>query len=137
MVLKIVRVDITKIEGFDLNNILLSEKSYEKILMYDVLYKTLIGAKPLRIIVDKVNGFIRDFDRMKYLVLFSPEICDAIYRIRYIVGLKRSTTYNDFHNYAKIKLVPMMICLKKHQLCIMLPYLFSKIFIKITTGVTA
>ena len=78
MVLKIVRVDIIKIEGFDLNNILLSEKSYEKILMYDVLYKTLIGAKPLCIIFDKVNEFIRDFDRMKYLVLVSPEICDAI-----------------------------------------------------------
>ena len=78
MVLKIVRVNIIKIEGFDLNNILLREKSYEKILMYDVLYKTLIGAKPLCIIFDKVNEFIRDFDRMKYLVLFSPEICDAI-----------------------------------------------------------
>ena len=78
MVLKIVRVDIIKIEGFDLNNILLSEKSYEKILMYDVLYKTLFGAKPLCIIFDKVNEFIRDFDRMKYLVLVSPEICDAI-----------------------------------------------------------
>ena len=78
MVLKIVRVNVIKIEGFDLNNILLSEKSYEKILMYDVLYKTLIGAKPLCIIFDKVNEFIRDFDRMKYLVLVSPEICDAI-----------------------------------------------------------
>ena len=78
MVLKIVRVNVIKIEGFDLNNILLSEKSYEKILMYHVLYKTLIGARPLCIIFDKVNGFIRDFDRMKYLVLFSPEICDAI-----------------------------------------------------------
>ena len=78
MVLKIVRVNVIKIEGFDLNNILLSEKSYEKILMYDVLYKTLIGAKPLCIIFDKVNEFIRDFDRMKYLVLVTPEICDAI-----------------------------------------------------------
>ena len=78
MVLKIVRVNVIKIEGFDLNNILLSEKSYEKILLYDVLYKTLIGAKPLCIIFDKVNEFIRDFDRMKYLVLVSPEICDAI-----------------------------------------------------------
>ena len=88
-------VDIIKIEGFDLNNILLSEKTYKKILMYEVLYKTLIGAKPLRIIFDKVNGFIRGFDRMKYLVLFSDAIFD---RIRYIVGLKCSTTYNDFHN---------------------------------------
>lgn len=65
MVLKIVRVNIIKIEGFDLNNILLREKSYEKILMYDALYKTLIGVKPLRIIFNKVTGFIRDYGATK------------------------------------------------------------------------
>ena len=37
--------DIIKIEDFDVNDILLDEKSYENILIYDVLYKSLIGAK--------------------------------------------------------------------------------------------
>ena len=51
-----------KIEDFDFDNILLNEKSYENILIYDVLYKTLIGVKTLRIMLDKVDEFIRDDD---------------------------------------------------------------------------
>ena len=31
-------------------------------LIYDVSYKTLIGTKPLHIMFDKVDGFIRDYD---------------------------------------------------------------------------
>ena len=50
--------DITKIEDFDFHNILLDEKSNENILVYDISYKTLIDAKPLRIRFDKVEGFI-------------------------------------------------------------------------------
>ena len=53
--------------------LLLDEKSYEDILIYDVSYKILIGAKPLHIMFDKVNGFIRDYDGTKYLVLFSSK----------------------------------------------------------------
>ena len=60
--------DIIKIEGFDFHNILLDEKLYEYILTYDISCKTLIGAKPLRIRFDKVDGFIRVYDRTRYLV---------------------------------------------------------------------
>ena len=42
-------------EDFNLNNILIDEKSYENILGYDISYKTLIGAKPLCIRFDKSN----------------------------------------------------------------------------------
>lgn len=49
-----------KIEGFDFGNVLLDEKSYETILIYNVLYKTLIGSKPMRIIYNMVDSFIRD-----------------------------------------------------------------------------
>ena len=38
--------DIIKTEDFDFDNIFWDEKSYEKILVYDISYKTLIGAKP-------------------------------------------------------------------------------------------
>ena len=65
--------DIIKIEDFDFDNISLDEKSYKNILIYDISYKIVIGAKPLRIMFHKVNGFIRDYDGTKtlsyYLVL--------------------------------------------------------------------
>ena len=83
---------------------LISEKSHENILIYDMSYKTLISAKPLRIRFDKVDGFIRVYDGTKYLVLFGGEKYDFIYnRIRYLIGVKSGTTYAFSHNYAKIK----------------------------------
>ena len=36
----------------------MDEKLYENILIYDVSYKTLIGAKPLHIRFDKVDGLL-------------------------------------------------------------------------------
>ena len=79
------------------------KKSYENILVYDISYKTLIGAKPLRIRFDKVDGFIRVYDGTRYLVLFGGEKYDFICnRIRYLIGVKRGITYAISHNYAKI-----------------------------------
>ena len=43
---------------FDFDNILLDEKAYKNILVYNISYKTLLGAKPLRARFDKVDGFI-------------------------------------------------------------------------------
>ena len=62
---------IIKIEDFDFDIKLLDERSYENILVYDVSYKTLIYVKPLCIIYNKVDGFVRDYSETKYLVLFS------------------------------------------------------------------
>ena len=45
-------------------------------LTYDVSYKTLIGTKPLRIMFDKVDGFIRDYGGTK---LFDLEKYDTTY----------------------------------------------------------
>ena len=50
---------ILKIEDFDFGNTLVDEKSYKNISIYDISYKTLIGAKLLCIWVDKVDGFIK------------------------------------------------------------------------------
>ena len=45
----------------------------------------MIGAKSLRIRIDKIDGFIRTLDRIWYLVLFESEKYDAIYNwIRYL-----------------------------------------------------
>ena len=54
--------DVTEIEDFDFGDILFDEKSYENILIDDISYKILIGAKLLHIMFDKVYGFIRNYD---------------------------------------------------------------------------
>ena len=96
--------DIIKIEDFNFDNILIDGKSCKNILAYDISYKTLIGAKPLRIRFDKVDVFIKDYNGTRYLVLFGLEKYDAIYnRIRYFIGQKSSTAYVFYHNYEKIK----------------------------------
>ena len=59
-----------KTEDFGFDHILLDEKSYKTI--YSISCKTLIGAKPLCISFDKVDGFNRVYDGSRYLVLFNP-----------------------------------------------------------------
>ena len=67
--------------------ILLEEKSYENILIYNISYKNFMGAKPLRIRFDKIDGFINIYDGTRYLVLFGPERYNAIYNwIKYITS---------------------------------------------------
>ena len=51
--------DIIKIEDFDLDNILIDEKSYENISVYKISYTSLTESKPLRIRFDEKDGFIR------------------------------------------------------------------------------
>ena len=86
-----------KIGDFDFHNILLDEKSYGNILIYNISYKTLISAKRLRIRLDKVDRFIRVYNGSRYFLLFGPEKYDAIYnRIRYLVSQKRNITFFFF-----------------------------------------
>ena len=51
-------------------------------MVYDVSYKTLIGAKPLGIIFDNVDGFVRVNIETKYLILSGLED-----RILLMIGL--------------------------------------------------
>ena len=92
--------NIIKIEDFDFDNV----KSYKNILVHDISYKTLIGAKPFDIRFDKRNEFIRVYNGARYLVLFGLEKCDLnFYRIGYIIGVKSGITYVISHYYGKIK----------------------------------
>ena len=55
--------DIMKVEEIDFDNILSEEesyKTYENILIYYISYKTFMGAKPLRIRFDEIDGFIEN-----------------------------------------------------------------------------
>ena len=95
--------DIIKLEDFDIYNILIDE-SHKNMLIYSISYKTLIDPKPLCIRFDKIDGINRIFDGTRYLVLFGPEKCDAIYnRIRYLISLKSSIAYAFSYYYSKIK----------------------------------
>ena len=96
--------DIIKIEDFNLDNILIDEKSYEKILVYNITHKNLIDSKPLRIIFDKIDGFIRVHVGTRYLVLLGSEKYDSICdRIRYLIRVKSGITYIISCNYPTIK----------------------------------
>ena len=69
------------------------------------MYKTLIGTKPFRILLDKGNEFIRVYDWIRYLVSFGPEKYYVIYnRIRYLLNQKSGITYLFPHNYTRIKI---------------------------------
>ena len=77
--------DIMRVIDIDFSGILLSEKSYENILIYDTSYKTFMGAKPLRIWFEKIDGFIKIYNGVRYLILFGPERYNAIYdRVNYL-----------------------------------------------------
>ena len=52
----------------NLDNILIDENPSGNILVYNISYKTLIAAKSLRIKFDEIVGFIRNYDRTRYLV---------------------------------------------------------------------
>ena len=41
-----------------------------KVLIYNISHKNLVVAKTLCIRFDKIDGFIRVYDRTRYLVLF-------------------------------------------------------------------
>ena len=56
-----------------------NEISHERILIYDILHKTLIDSKPWWIIFDEIDGIIRIYDGTRYLTLFGTKIYDTIY----------------------------------------------------------
>ena len=62
-----------RFEDFDFDNILIDEKSYENVLIYNISQRTLIGPTPLRIRFDKIDGFIRVCNGTRYLISFGPE----------------------------------------------------------------
>ena len=93
----------------DLSDILLDEKlykeQYENTLIYDISYKTSTGAKPLRITFDKIDGFIKIHDKIRYLVLFDYSYCDKICdKIKYLISEKSGITDSINHNLGRIRI---------------------------------
>ena len=74
-------------------------------MICDIPYKSLIGAKPLDIRSNKIDGFIRVYDGTRYLILYGPKKYDTIYnRIRYLISQKSGITDVFSNNYDKIKI---------------------------------
>ena len=80
-------------EDFDFDNVLIDQKSYESILVCNILYKLLTDSKPLRIRFNKIDKFIRVYDGTRYLVLFGSEKYFIYNRIRYLICVKSSIKY--------------------------------------------
>ena len=68
----------------------------------------MIGANPLRIRFDKVDGFIRAYDGTRYLVSFASEKYDTIYNTIMIRYLIRCCFLKIMQ---KSKLIYMILCL--------------------------
>ena len=62
-----------------------------------------MGAKPLGIRFDKIDGFIKVYDGIKYLVIFDYWQHDKIYsRIIYLISEKSGITDGINHNFGRI-----------------------------------
>ena len=94
------------IKDIDINfcDILLDEKLYENIPVYDISYGTLTGPKPLRIRFYKKDGFIRVLGgELRYLVLLDYRLLDKICdKIKYLVSEISGITDSINHNFRKI-----------------------------------
>ena len=86
--------EIIKMEDFDSDNILMDEKSYKNILVYEISKNELFGSKTLHIRFNEVEGFIRYYDGIRYSVLSGSRKHDAVYnRIRYLISQKNQSWF--------------------------------------------
>ena len=72
-------IDITNNIIIDLDNILIDENSCKNIWVFDISCKTLFVVKLLRFRFNTLDEVNIVYDRIRYLVLISPEKYDAIY----------------------------------------------------------
>ena len=64
-----------------------------------------MSSKPLRIRFYKIVGFIKIYDRIRYLAIFDYEQYDAIYnRINYLISAKSGITDSINYNFARIRI---------------------------------
>ena len=86
------------------------KKLCENVLIYNISYKTLIGAEAMHIRFDKVHGFIKVYDGTRYLKLFELGKYEIFNRIRYLTGVKVVLHMSFFIIMQKSKLIHMILC---------------------------
>ena len=87
---------------------LLDGTIYKNILIYHISYKTFVSSKPLRIWFYEIDGFLKIFDGIRYLVLLGhswyDKICDMINFINYHV-IEKSGIKDSINRYfARIRI---------------------------------
>ena len=91
-------------------------------MVYQILYKGLVGVKQLRIRFDKIDGFITAYGGTRYLVLCGTEKYDLVYnRIRYLISQKMVLHMLFLIFMQKLNLTHRILCLqRKHCFSTML-----------------
>ena len=77
-------------------------KKCENILIYDISYKTFMGSISLRIRFDEIDGFIKIYDGIRYLVLYSNSWYDKMCDI--IISKKSGITDSINHNLSTVRI---------------------------------
>ena len=73
-------------------------------MIYDISYEAFMVAKSLRIWFNKIDGFVKIYDGIRYLVLSASERYNAIYNgISYHISEKGGITDSVNHNFPKIR----------------------------------
>ena len=90
----------------DFSDIVLDKILYkEKILIYEISYKTSTGEKPLHIRFDNIDGFTKIHNKIRYLILFHYSYCDKICdRIKYLISEESALMDSINHNFGKIRI---------------------------------
>ena len=87
--------DMMAVRYIDSMNILLDEK----------FIQNFHGFKPLRIWFDKIDGFIKIYDGIKYLILLGHSWYDETYdSIKYLISEKSGITDSINHNFSGIRI---------------------------------
>ena len=94
--------------------------------------KASTSAKPFHIRLDKLDGFIKVHDKIRYLVLFDYNNCDEVCdKIKYLVSEKRGITDSVDHNFARIRIdsydsLPFKKVLSFHNVIILIKSVVNK-----------
>ena len=86
----------------DFNNILLDKNSYKNLLIYNISYKTFMGEKPSRIWFNKIDGFIKIDNVVRYLGLL--KFNEVYERIKFLISEKSGITDSINYNFARIRI---------------------------------
>ena len=86
----------------DFNNILLDKNSYKNSLIYNISYKTFMGEKPSHIWFNKIDGFIKIDNVVRYLGLL--KFNEVYERIKFLISEKSGITDSINYNFARIRI---------------------------------
>ena len=98
--------DIMRVLDTDFDNILLDKKWYKRYFNLWHFIQNFYGWKTSPYYVQKIDGLIKIYDGIRYLVFFAPERYNLIYynRIRCLISEKSGTTDKINHNFASIRI---------------------------------